>query len=193
MKKSRLVLTAAVLGTGAVMAASFLKPQRPAAPPSSGPVIAKPAVTEIAPARPTASTIQAAPAATTVLAPQAPLFRSATTSAPIDTSQPDVIPAPVRHDAPLLETSTAAPQSSGPQSHSKTHAPAAAMPSMAPPPSAATGLAASEQSETAPDTASKPAASNKNTRKPQLATKSGKAKPASRRVEALFQHPLGMR
>lgn len=189
MKKSRLILTLAILGTGAVMAGSYLTPTRAPTPSAATKIPAKPAMTQVAPVNAAPGSNATVPAATTVVAPQAPLFRSATTAAPIGTSEPELEPARVRHTSPLLEAAVETPARAGHEPGAPDAA-TAAMPSMTPPPAAATGLAAAEPGMEPP---TQPAETTKGSRKSKLSSKAGSAKPTSKRVEALFLHPLGMR
>lgn len=191
MKKSRLVFTLAVLGTGAVMAGSYLTPRSAQAPPASGAVTipARPAVTVAAPAPDAPGPSAAPPAATTVVAPHAPLFRSATSAAPIGTTESGLEPARIHHTAPLLEAATVLPAKSG-------HAPVtpdATTAAMTPLPAAVNGPAAAEPGMSGMESATRPAAPVKSSRRPKLSSKVARTKPASKRTDALFLHPLGTR
>lgn len=188
MKKSRLVFTLAVMGTGAVMAASYLTPRSAQAPAASRAVKipARPAVTEVAPAPSAPGPSARPPAAAIVVAPQTPLFRSATTAAPIGTTETGLEPARVHHAAPLLEAVTELPAKSG---HAPV-APDATTAAMTALPAAVDGLAAAEPGM---ESSARPAAPAKSSRKPKLSLKATSTKPASKRAETLFLHPLGMR
>ena len=194
MKKSRLVVTLIVLGTGAVMAASFLAPGdvKPPAPAGMAKAGAPSTVTEIAPVERMPSPGATAPANTTVIAPQTPLFRSATTAAPIVTSAPDSGPAYVRHHTPAIEASSE-PLPRSAHSPEMPDAATAATPSMAPPPAAATGLAAAEPGLSDLESSNKLAPTAKSSRKPKPTSTPASPKPAGKRADSLFLHPLGTR
>ncbi|MCB1505752.1 MAG: hypothetical protein KDJ47_12320 [Hyphomicrobiaceae bacterium] len=118
MKRFRLYATIFVLGLGAGMAATYVKPDPPSAPErintehlrqEASPV--SHAVTRISPEAntqasygfPPAQASEASMTSTTpptVVAPSGPLLRSATSAPPIDTSSPSDATAPVLHGLP---------------------------------------------------------------------------------------------
>lgn len=109
MTKLRAYATIFVLGIGAGMGVTFLTPQGADAPERINPAMLRNSAADVVTAGPnTTSPINPAAAETqTVTVPAAPLLRAATGTRPIDTTSPDVLPAAVRHEAPVL-TSRAA-------------------------------------------------------------------------------------